>query len=629
MTSSQPSPEAGARGERRARVIAVRENLVIVATDDVLVKNEVALVHCRGRRLQAEVLRIRGRHADLQVFEDTVGVRVGDEVELTGRPLSATLGPGLLGRVFDGLQNPLASLAEIHGFFLPRGTVLEPLDPVRTWRLTPRVGAGDTVQAGDTLGVVPEGAVDHHVMVPADFVGPARVEALAEGGVTIGAEVARLVDASGRTHSISLRREWPVRIPFAQGLLDQRVTERLYPRVPLFTGVRIVDALFPIALGGTACIPGPFGAGKTVLQNLLARFSLVDVVVIIACGERAAEVVELIARFPELVDPRGGRSLMERTVIICNTSAMPVVSRESSLYLGITIAEYYRAMGLQVLAIADSTSRWAQAMREISGRMEEIPGEEAFPAYLDSAIRSVYERAGVVRRRDGAAGSLTLIGTVSPAGGNFEEPVTQSTLGAAKVFLGLSAERAYRRAYPAIDPLQSWTRYREQLAPWFEERFGSAWNRRIAALHDLLRRGDAVAQMMEVAGAEGVSLEDFVLLQKAQLLDRVFLQQDAYDPVDVSTSIERQDALLALLWGAVEGRFEFAEREQAREFFAKLGVSFRALNSSVWDSPDYLHHEEQVRRQLNCTAPAQPREEPLATRAAEGSPPAQPRAASE
>jgi V/A-type H+-transporting ATPase subunit A len=564
----------------------------------VLVKNEVALVHCRGQRLQAEVLRIRGRHADLQVFEDTVGVGVGDEVELTGRPLSATLGPGLLGKVFDGLQNPLASLAEIHGFFLPRGTALEPLDAARMWKLTPRVGAGQTVHAGDTLGVVPEGSVDHHVMVPADLAGPAQVEAVAEGSVTVGAEVARLVDADGRRHSISLRRQWPVRIPFGQGLLDERITERLYPGAPLFTGVRIVDAFFPIALGGTACIPGPFGAGKTVLQNLLARFSLVDVVVIIACGERAAEVVELIAQFPQLVDPRGGQSLMERTVIICNTSAMPVVSRESSLYLGITIAEYYRAMGLQVLTIADSTSRWAQAMREISGRMEEIPGEEAFPAYLDSSIRSVYERAGVIRRRDGAVGSLTLIGTVSPAGGNFEEPVTQSTLGAAKVFLGLSAERAYRRAYPAIDPLQSWTRYREQLAPWFEERFGPAWNRRIAALQELLRRGDAVAQMMEVAGEEGISPDDYVLMQKSQLLDRVFLQQDAYDPVDVSTPIERQHALLELLWNAFERKFDFTEREQAREFFARLGVSFRALNSSVWDSPDYRQQHEQIVHQL-------------------------------
>jgi V/A-type H+-transporting ATPase subunit A len=280
---------------------------------------------------------------------------------------------------------------------------------------------------------------------------------------------------------------------------------------------------------------------------------------------------------------------------------MPVVSRESSMYLGITLAEYYRAMGLQVLAIADSTSRWAQAMREISGRMEEIPGEEAFPAYLDSAIRSIYERAGVIRRRDGAVGSLTLIGTVSPAGGNFEEPVTQSTLGAAKVVLGLSSDRAYRRAYPAIDPLQSWTRYRDQLGPWFDARFGTAWNVRILALQDLLRRGDAVAQMMEVAGEEGIGLDDYVLMQQALLVDRVFLQQDAYDPVDVTTPVERQHALLELLWAACQRPLDFTEREQAREFFTRLGVSFRALNSSVWDSPDYRHHREQVVRQLEST----------------------------
>lgn len=598
MTSLQRSAEAGSQGGRRGRVIAVRENLVVVATDDVLVKNEVAFVHSRGLRLQAEVLRIRGRLADLQVFEDTQGVSVGDEVALTGQPLSATLGPGLLGKVFDGLQNPLASLAESHGFFLPRGAALEPLDPSRTWKLTARVTAGDTVFAGDTLGVVPEGALGHHVMVPAGFKGPAEVEWIAEGSVTIGQEVARLRGADGQVHPMTLSCHWPVRTPFAQALLEARFGERLYPQEPLVTGVRIVDSVFPIALGGTACIPGPFGAGKTVLQNLLARYSLVDVVVIIACGERAAEVVELITQFPQLADPRSGQPLMERTVIICNTSAMPVVSRESSMYLGITIAEYYRAMGLQVLTIADSTSRWAQAMREISGRMEEIPGEEAFPAYLDSSIRSIYERAGVIRRRDGAVGSLTLIGTVSPAGGNFEEPVTQSTLGAAKVFLGLSADRAYRRAYPAIDPLQSWSRYRDQLAPWFDANFGRAWNVRILALQELLRHGDAVAQMMEVAGEEGISLDDYVVLQKSLLVDRVFLQQDAYDPVDVSTPIERQRALLELLWSAVEGSFEFTEREQARHFFAELGTLFRALNSSVRESNDYRQHHDQIVRYL-------------------------------
>ena len=602
MSSSPQRPEGGSPGVRAGRVVAVRENLVTVATDDVLVKNEVAFVHCRGQRLQAEVLRIRGRQADLQVFEDTVGVAVGNEVELTGRPLSATLGPGLLGKVFDGLQNPLASLAESHGFFLPRGAVTEALDSASRWKLAARVAIGQTVCGGDTLAVVPEGPVEHHVMVPADFRGEARVEWLAAGSVGVEAEVARLRGTDGRVHPVTLRRQWPVRVPFARGMLESRLVERLYPQEPLLTGVRIVDAFFPVALGGTACIPGPFGAGKTVLQNLLARYALVDVVVIIACGERAAEVVELITQFPQLADPRSGRSLMERTVIICNTSAMPVVSRESSMYLGITLAEYYRAMGLQVLAIADSTSRWAQAMREISGRMEEIPGEEAFPAYLDSAIRSIYERAGVIRRRDGAVGSLTLIGTVSPAGGNFEEPVTQSTLGAAKVFLGLSSDRAYRRAYPAIDPLQSWTRYRDQLGPWFDARFGTAWNARILALQDLLRRGDAVAQMMEVAGEEGIGLDDYVLMQKALLVDRVFLQQDAYDPVDVTTPVERQHALLELLWTAYQRPLDFTEREQAREFFTRLVVSFRALNSSVWDSPDYRHHREQVVRQLECTA---------------------------
>ncbi|MDX1654908.1 MAG: V-type ATP synthase subunit A, partial [Candidatus Competibacteraceae bacterium] len=471
-----------------ARIIAVQDDLVTLESHAPLIKNEVVYVLPEGgERLQAEVLRVQGPIAQAQVFEDTRGVAVGDRVEQSGRLLSATLGPGLLGRVFDGLQNPLEQVARLHGYFLPRGAAVPSLDLNQKWSFTPQVRTGVRLWAGDSVGTVQEGRFTHKIMVPFAIDGPVTVDWVQEGSFTVDVVVARLRDQQGREFPLSLQQHWPVRRPLAERLLRQNLNERLYPREPLVTTLRLIDTFFPIAQGGTGCIPGPFGAGKTVLQNLIARHSKVDMVVVVACGERAGEVVETISEFPKLADPQSGGSLMDRTVIICNTSAMPVAAREASLYTGITVAEYYRQMGYQVLLIADSTSRWAQAMRETSGRLEEIPGEEAFPAYLDSAIRGVYERAGVLRTHEGDTGSLTLIGTVSPAGGNFEEPVTQSTLSTVKTFLGLSAERAYKRFYPAVDPLLSWSRYHQQLASWFEAQMGPDWPGRVAQLIELLR----------------------------------------------------------------------------------------------------------------------------------------------
>jgi len=367
----------------------------------------------------------------------------------------------------------------------------------------------------------------------------------------------------------------------------------------LVTTIRTIDTFFPIARGGTACIPGPFGAGKTVLQTLIARYSAVDVVIVVACGERAGEVVDTINEFSEVQDPRGGGSLMDRTVIICNTSSMPVAAREASIYTGITLGEYYRQMGLDVLLLADSTSRWAQAMRETSGRLEEIPGEEAYPAYLDSAIKGVYERAGVMSTRDGSTGSLTMIGTVSPAGGNFEEPVTQSTLGTVKTFLGLSYDRAYKRFYPAIDPLLSWSRYREQLRDHLDRNLGSGWTTSIEAMLGLLRQADAVYQMMQVTGEEGISLADFVIYQKAQFVDTVYLQQDAFDAVDVSTPMDRQQAMLQLLRDVTEREFMFDNKEESRGFFVRLTSSFRNLNYSASDSSDYAKFLSNIQLMLS------------------------------
>ncbi|MCR4415667.1 MAG: V-type ATP synthase subunit A, partial [Thermoguttaceae bacterium] len=410
------SNKASAIAAKTATVVQVRESLVVIEVDDQtpVMKNEVGHVRVGSERLMAEVLRIRGRTADMQVFEDTSGVRVGDRVEMSGEMLSATLGPGLLGRVFDGLQNPLAVLAEKHGFFLPRGVAVPPLDLERKWGFTPQVSVGSRVVPGGVLGVVPEGPFTHKILVPFGEPEPVTVTWIGQGNLTLKEAVARIRTSEGAEREVTMVQRWPVRRPVPGQLLRRRFATRLYAEEPLTTGTRIIDTFFPIASGGTGCIPGPFGAGKTVLQSTIARYSTVDVVVVVACGERAGEVVETITLYPETKDPRTGGTLMDRTIIICNTSSMPVAAREASIYMGVTLAEYYRQMGLNVLLIADSTSRWAQAMRETSGRMEEIPGEEAFPAYLDSSIKSVYERAGAIRCPDGSRGSLTIIGTVSP-----------------------------------------------------------------------------------------------------------------------------------------------------------------------------------------------------------------------
>ncbi|MBW2123398.1 MAG: V-type ATP synthase subunit A, partial [Deltaproteobacteria bacterium] len=566
-SSAERGKPGSHQGRGRAAVVGVRESLVTIEVEDgPIMKNEVGYICVGDERLKAEVLRVRGRTADMQVFEDTEGVRVGDPVELVGEMLSVELAPGLLGQVLDGLANPLAVLASRYGFFLPRGVDISSIDPKKRWPFTPTVSMGDRVVAGQTIGTVPEGPVTHRIMVPFGERDAVEVTWIREGSFNIETPVARIRTPAGVERELTMRQRWPVRRPVPEAMLRRRLAERLYPAEPLTTTTRIIDTFFPIARGGTACIPGPFGAGKTVLQSLIARYSTTDVVIIVACGERAGEVVETITEYPNIKDPRTGGSLMDRAIIICNTSSMPVAARESSIYTGITLGEYYRQMGHNVLVIADSTSRWAQAMRETSGRMEEIPGEEAFPAYLDSAIKSIYERAGVIRGPDRSVGSLTLIGTVSPAGGNFDEPVTQATLATVKTFLGLSSDRAYRRFYPAIDPLISWSRYLEQLKDWFGEHLGARWTADVRAMMELLERGDTVYQMMQVTGEEGITIEDYILWQKATLLDMVYLQQDAFDEVDVSMPRKRQTESFELLKGLVEREYRFTDKDEARDF---------------------------------------------------------------
>ncbi len=580
-----------------AKVIAVQDDIVSIQSlegiDSSLTKNEVVYIlptrstTQHEERLKAEVLRIHGDTADAQVYESTVGVGVGDPVEQSGEMLSVELGPGLLGQVYDGLQNPLDVLASGFGFFLPRGVDVSALDVNTQWAFTPSIQTGAKLKAGSTVGTVVERGFNHKIMVPFDIQGEVEVSWIQEGNVTVTDPVAKIILKSGKERVMTLKQSWPVRKQIPQQLLKNNIVQRLYPSEPLITHLRLIDTFFPIAKGGTGCIPGPFGAGKTVLQNLISRNSDVDIVIVVACGERAGEVVETITELPQMSDPKTGGSLMDRTIIICNTSSMPVAAREASIYTGITLGEYYRQMGLNVLLLADSTSRWAQAMRETSGRLEEIPGEEAFPAYLDSAVKSIYERAGVILSSDGSQGSLTMIGTVSPAGGNFEEPVTQSTLGTVKTFLGLSADRAYKRFYPAVDPLLSWSRYSEQLSSWFEKQLDEDWTDNVKAMLDLLKRGEDIYQMIQVAGEEGISLEDYVIYQQALFLDMVYLQQDAFDDVDVSVPIDRQQENFKRIYQLVNAKYQFDDQEQVRTFFIKLTGLFKNLNYAPYQSTEY------------------------------------------
>ncbi len=595
MTTSNSSTDS-AGSIRRAPIVGVKESLVTIDVSNTRVmKNEVGFILLGTQRLEAEVLRVQNRTADLQVFEDTSGVTVGDEVELTGEMLSVTLAPGLLGTVFDGLQNPLAALAKEHGFLLPRGEDVIPVDEQKRWEFTPSVAPGETVRAGQVLGTVPEAHFQHRVMVPFGEAGVFKVTWVARGSHTIAEPVARLARDDGSELTVTMSQRWPVRRPVTEAMLRRRIAERVYPTDPLTTTQRIIDTFFPVARGGTACIPGPFGAGKTVLQSLVARHSSADIVVIIACGERAGEVVETITEYPETPDPKTGGSLMDRTIIVCNTSSMPVAARESSIYTGITMGEYYRQMGYDVLCIADSTSRWAQAMRETSGRMEEIPGEEAFPAYLDSSVKNLYERAGVVRGPGGEVGSLTLIGTVSPAGGNFEEPVTQATLATVKTFLGLSSDRAYKRFYPAIDPLISWSRYLDQMKGWFDENMGGTWVGDVKAAHELLHRGDGIYQMMQVTGEEGITLEDYLTWQKSVFLDMVYLQQDAFDDVDASMPRDRQRKSFELVKELITADYAFDHRDEVRDFFTRMTSLYKNLNYSPDDSAEYVRYLREIR----------------------------------
>ena len=570
------------------KIVAVNGNMITVAFDDAVAQNEVGYAVCGDKRLMAEIVRVRGTRCDMQVFDSTTDLMVDDKVEFTGELLAAELGPGMLAQVYDGLQNPLAELAKEAGkiskdaeYFLQRGMYLKGLPRDKKWDFHPIAKVGDKVTAGDFLGWVTEGIFDnktmpgHKIMVPFAQKGVYTVKSIAAAGdYTVEETIATLLPSTSTSDSdciaVAMLQRWPVKVPI------KCYKERLAPEKTLETTVRTIDTFFPVAVGGTYCIPGPFGAGKTVLQQTTARYAQVDVVISAACGERAGEVVETLKEFPEIKDPKTGQSLMKRTIIICNTSSMPVASREASVYTAVTLAEYFRQMGLNVLVLADSTSRWAQAMRELSGRLEEIPGEEAFPAYLESRIAAFYERAGRVQLRNGETGSVTIGGTVSPAGGNFDEPVTQATLKVVGGFHGLSRARSDARRYPAIDPLDSWSHYNSVIE-----------GDRVEKARAILSKGNEVGQMMKVVGEEGTSLADFTTYLKAEFLDAVYLQQNAFSDTDATTPVERQKIMFGVVEAALMTDYRFAEKDETRKFFMGLQQTFIDWNDKPMGTPDF------------------------------------------
>jgi V/A-type H+-transporting ATPase subunit A len=564
--------------DTKGKVVAVNGNMVSVEFDGNISMNEVGYVKVEGSDLKSEVIRIRGNTAQMQVYEMTKGIKAGDPVEFTGDLLSAELGPGLLGQVYDGLQNPLPLLAEKAGWFLERGVYVPPLDTEKKWEFTPTAKVGDVVHRGEYVGTVPEGPFTHKIFVPFYLLGNYKVKSIvAKGEYTIHDTIAVITDEKGKDVNVTMAFRWPVKRAV------DCYAERLAPDETMVTKVRLIDTFFPVARGGTYCIPGPFGAGKTVLQHTTSKYADVDIVIIAACGERAGEVVETLTEFPELKDPKTGKSLMERTIIICNTSSMPVASREASVYTAVTLAEYYRQMGLNVLMLADSTSRWAQAMREMSGRLEEIPGEEAFPAYLESYIAAFYERAGQVRLPDGTKGSVTIGGTVSPAGGNFEEPVTQATLKVVGAFHGLSRARSDARKYPAIDPLISWSKYTGVIA-----------QDKVQFCRDIMRQGVDVGSMMKVVGEEGTSLDDYLVYLKEEMLDAVYFQQNSFDAIDANATVERQRYDLDKLIKILGSDFAVSDKDEARTYFNQLRQKFLDWNYTEFESDEFKKLEKEI-----------------------------------
>ena len=570
------------------KVVSIISNLVLVRIEGDVFQNEICFIFLGEEKLMAEVIKIIGDIAYVQVFESTRGLKPGSKVEFEGHMLEVELGPGLLSKNFDGLQN---DLDKMEGVFLKRGLYTPALESDKKWAFTPLAKKGDKVIAGDWLGNVKENWLDHKIMVPFKFEGEYTVESVAAAGeYTINDVVATLKDKEGEIHNVTMVQKWPVK------LAVKAYKNKPRPYRLLETGVRVIDTMNPILEGGTGFIPGPFGTGKTVLQHSLAKYADADIIIMAACGERANEVVEIFAEFPHLEDPRTGRSLYERTTIIANTSNMPVAAREASVYTAMTIGEYYRAMGLKVFLLADSTSRWAQALREMSNRLEELPGQDAFPMDLSAIIAGFYARAGIVYLNNGATGSVTFIGTVSPAGGNLKEPVTESTKKAARCFYALSQNRADSKRYPAIDTIDSYSKYLEypEFIEYAKEKLDENWVEIVSEARNILIRGKETEEQINILGDDSVPIDYHVTLWKSELIDFVILQQDAFDKIDASTSLDRQEYMLKKIIGITRSEFNFEGFEEVGIYFKRLINVFRQLNYTVFKSEDFNNTEREA-----------------------------------
>ena len=570
------------------RVNGIISNIVIVKADGAVGQNEICYVYAGDTKMMAEVIKVVGDSAYVQVFDSTRGLKIGDKVEFEGHMLEVTLAPGLLSRNYDGLQN---DLEKMDGLFIERGSITDPIDFDAEWEFAPLAKAGDKVTAASWLGEVKEQWVSHKIMVPFTMAGNYTVKSVAASGkYKVTDTIAVLTDEEGREHAVTMVQKWPVK----QAV--RCYVEKPRPSRMMETGVRAIDTFNPMAEGGTGFIPGPFGAGKTVLQHAISKQADADIIIMVACGERANEVVEIFKEFPELVDPHTGRKLMERTIIICNTSNMPVAAREASVYTGMAIGEYYRSMGLKVLVMADSTSRWAQALREMSNRLEELPGQDAFPMDLSAIISNFYSRAGLVKLNNGQTGSVTFLGTVSPAGGNLKEPVTESTKKAARCFYALSQGRADSKRYPAIDPLESYSKYLEypEIREYLDEHIEKDWVDLVYAGKTLVQRGKEANDQINILGDDGVPVEYHERFWKSELLDFVILQQDAFDDIDANCPLERQKMMYKMVLDICRKDFAFADFEECSQFFKGLINLFRQMNYSEWQSEKFEGYRKQI-----------------------------------
>jgi len=573
----------------KGKVVGVVANLVTLEVDGPVGQNEICYIDLKGTKLMAEVIKVTGDKVAVQVFESTRGLKVGETAEFTGRMLEVTLGPGMLSKTYDGLQN---DLHKMNGVFLKRGEYTQPLNPGQKWDFTPTAKVGDEVEAAAWLGEVKEDWLNHKIMAPFDLKGTAKVKSIvAAGSYPSDKEIAVLTDANGNDISVSMEMKWAVKREVS--------AYRHKPRpFKLFeTGVRTIDTLNPLAEGGTGFMPGPFGAGKTVMQHSLSKNANADIIVMVACGERANEVVEIFTEFPELEDPRTGRKLMERTVIIANTSNMPVAAREASVYTGMTIAEYYRSMGMKVLLLADSTSRWAQALREMSNRLEELPGQDAFPMDLSAIIAQFYARNGFVELNNGKTGSITFLGAVSPAGGNLKEPVTESTKKAARCFYALEQGRADSKRYPAVDPIESYSKYIEypELIEFLDEHVQKDWAKGVQTLKDVLLRGKEAKDQINILGDDGVPLEYHVVYNKSEVVDFAILQQDSFDKVDGTTPMARQKHLTNTVLEICKNNYDFDGFEEVSKFFRKAINLINQMKYTKFESQEFYAAEKELK----------------------------------